>query len=302
MFQEEVFKHHRPITAEDIQSKQLGGLDGAYTDLIGDLGYNTDDPTIGVIVQTDKEGEVEGARLAKCGKVKPKESNTTDFWPEAGEGRLVIEEFDLSKLGDQNSYMTSMWTDLPIKIMVKKGSVWKSVKKAEYEERGYSSLVFRAHFIPVGVDKAKFIITAVPGEAATIHSTYGADAGRRGYPGIKVHEAHCKIVISEEPEHRWGLGVQPFVLVKDASVDERGAVITEDISYPSSMDIKFAVVGLLSSATVPNWHHGRAGWEKAINSRKFSSRVPQEVWPAPRVEDAVETEVEDSSEGEGEEV
>ena len=198
--------------------------------------------------------------------------------------------------------MTTRWSDLPIKIMVKKGSVWKSVKKAEYEERGYSSLVFRAHFIPVGVEKAKFIITAVPGEAATIHSTYGADAGRRGYPGIKVHEAHCKIVISEEPEHRWGLGVQPFVLVKDASVDERGAVITEDISYPSSMDIKFAVVGLLSSATVPNWHHGRAGWEKAINSRKFSSRVPQEVWPAPRVEDAVETEVEDSSEGEGEEV
>ena len=69
MFQEEVFKHHRPITAEDIESKLLGGLDGAYTDLIGDLGYNTDDPTIGVIVQTDKEGEVEGARLAKCGKV-----------------------------------------------------------------------------------------------------------------------------------------------------------------------------------------------------------------------------------------
>ena len=28
------------------------------------------------------------------------------------------------------------------------------------------------------------------------HSTYGADAGRRGNPGIKVHEAHCKIVIS----------------------------------------------------------------------------------------------------------
>ena len=232
-------------------------------------------------MQTDKEGEVEGARLAKCGRVKPKEFNTIDFWPEASEGRLIIEEFDLSKLGEQNSFMTTRWTDLPIKILVKKGSVWKSVKKSEYEEKGYSNLVFRGHFIPVGVDKAKFIITAVPGEAATVQSTYGADAGRRGYPGIKVHEGRCKIVISEEPEHRWGLGVQPFVLVKDASVDERGAVITEDISYPSSMNIKFAVVGLLSSATVPNWHHSRAAWEKAINSRKLSSRAPQEVWPAP---------------------
>ena len=31
-------------------------------------------------------------------------------------------------------------------------------------------------------------------------------------------------------------------------------------------------------------------------------RAPQEVWPAPRVEDNLETEVEDSSDGEGEQV
>ena len=299
MFQNDIFKHHRPIAAEDIEAKLLGGLDGAFTDLIKDLGYNTEEPSIGVVIQTDKEGELDGARLTKCGRVKPKEFNTIDFWPEAGEGRLVIQEFDLSSLGDQNSFMTTRWTDLPFSILLRKGAVWKSIKKQEYEERGYSSLMFRGHFIPVGVDKAKFIITAVPGEAATVHNTYGDEAGRRGYPGIKVHEGRAKIVISEEPEHRWGLGVQPFVLVKDAPVDDRGAVITADIRYPSSMDIKLAVVGLLSSATIPNWHHSRAAWEKAVNSRKFSSRAPQEVWPAPRVEDDADTELESSSESEG---
>ena len=268
------------------------------------MGYNIDEPSIGVIIQADKEGELLGARLAKCGRVKPKEFNTVDFWPAAGgeAGRLIIEEFDLSIVGEQNSFMVTRWTDLPFKILVKKGSVWKSVKKAEYEERGYSSLVFRGHFIPVRVDKAKFVITAVPGEAATVHNTYGAEAGRRGYPGIKVHEGRCKILVSEEPEHRCGLGVQPFVMVTDCSVDERGTVITADIRYPSSMNLKFAVVGLLSSATIPNWHHTRVAWEKSVNSGKFSFRSPQDVWPPPRVEDDVDTEVEDSSEGEGEKV
>ena len=68
------------------------------------------------------------------------------------------------------------------------------------------------------------------------------------------------------------------------------------------MNLKFAVVGLLSSATIPNWHHALVAWEKAVNSGKFSSRSPQDVWPPPRVEDDVDTEVEDSSEGEGEKV
>ena len=218
-FKNPVFKHHRAIRVEDIESKILLGLDGSFAELITDLGYNVDEPTVGVVVQFSKDGEIEGSRMVKCGLVKPKEINSKDIWPESEEGRLQIQEFNLSSFGDQNGFMTSRHCELDFKILVKKGAAWKIVKKGEYEQRGYSNLAFRANFVPLGVDKAKFLITAIPGDVATLRGTYGSEAGSRGFPGLRVHEGRAKVVVAEEVEHRWGLGIQPFYLVSDAALD-----------------------------------------------------------------------------------
>jgi hypothetical protein len=244
-FKATVFKHHRPITGDDIETRLLTGLDGAFGEVLRDINVNVDEPTVGVVVQFNSAGEIKASRIAKCSLVKPKELNTRDVWPEAQEGRLVIQEFDLSVFGDFNGCLTTRYGELPFKILIKKGESWKGVKKGEYELHGLGSLVFPTNFIPLSQDRSKFLISAIPGDLKTLQATYGGDVGSRSFLGIRVYKGRAKMVTSEEEEHRWGLGLQPFYIVSDAAQDAQGKVDTTNVSFLGSMAIKLAVAGLL---------------------------------------------------------
>ena len=299
-FKSNIFKHHRPISGDDIDTRILTGLDGAFRERARDEGYDVREPCVGVVVQFNSEGQIEGSRLVKCGIVKAKELNTTDVWPDAEEGRLVIQEFDLEDFGDINGSLTTRYVEIPYKVLVRKGESWKSVKKSERENKGYSNLVFRTHILPLSAQKVKFLTVAVPGEIKTLVSTYGQESGSRGFPGIRIHEGRAKIVSPEEVEHRWGLGVQPFYLITDGVLDSQGEVDTSLVRFPGSMDIKLSVTSLLQSAGVPNWHWKQGNWDEVVKSQKYNKRQPDDSWPAPRQENEDETEASEESEVEGE--
>ena len=246
------------------------------------------------------DGELEGAKLVKCGKVKPLDLNTRDVWPDAPEGKLSIPEFDLSEFGDLNGYMTTSYAELTYKVKVLHGEQWKSVKKGELEKKGYGNLVFRCHFVPVSVERMKYVITVVPGDLRTLTSTYGQEVTSRGFPGIRVIEGRAKLISPEEREQRWGLGLQPLFHVVDAPLDAQGEMDTSTIGYPSSENIKRAVAELLQSATLANWHWKRGHFDEAVRTKKFEKRSPVDCWPSPRAEDNMDTEEsEGGSESEG---
>ena len=69
---------------------------------------------------------------------------------------------------------------------------------------------------------------------------------------------------------------------------------------PSSMDIKTSVATLLQSAVVVNWHWKRALWDEAVRAKRYVKRQPDDLWPAPREENEIDTEASEESEIEGE--
>ena len=289
-FSGDMFRHHQPFTGDVMASRVLPGLDGAFVERIRLEGYNVTEPLVGTAVQFSMEGDIEGVRLLKCGTIKPKEMNTKDIWPEAEEARLVFPEFDLSVFGAFNGSLTTPYQDLTFKVMERNGENWKVVRKGQYTARGYSPLAFRVNFLPLSASKMKFLLSAVLGEADSLQATYGEDVNSRGFPGIRIHEGRATIVTPEEPEHRFGLGIQPFFLVRGAPLVEDGEVDTTEVQFPSSMGAKVAVVRLLQSAVFPNWNWKRAPWEEAVRARKFTKRQPSELWPSPVEEDENETE------------
>lgn len=296
----DVFRHHKPLDQEDMSSRMLAGLDGAFREFIRESGGNVDEPSVGVVVQHTSRGSIEGCRLVKCGKVKPAGLNTVDVWPEAAQAKITIPEFDLSIFGDYNGILVSSWEEVPFKIRVQEedGS-WTPVKGAE-KERLYGSLMMRIVFVPISLSKMKFVIQALPCSKATLQQL-GDDTRSRAYPGIKIHEGRAVIISEEHTHQRWGLGVQPFFLPSDATLDEEGFVDPTGVRWPSSTDVKVAVASLLRSAVMPNWHERVGTWEDSIKNKKWAKRVPKELWCQPRVEDDEETGAEDEdSESEGE--
>jgi len=295
-----VFKHHQTVSADDIDVRLISGYDGAFREHAREEGINVEEPTVWVVVMFNVEGQLEGAKLTKCGKVKPAIMNTKDVWLNAPEGKLVIPEFDLSEFGDEKGYMTSRYAELVYKVKVKQGEQWKSIKKGELEQRGYGAVVFRCNFLPVAVDRMKFVVTLVLGELKTLTATYGQDVTSRGFPGIRVHEGRARLISPEEREQRFGLGLQPLYHVRDAPLDAQGGIDTSTMAYPTSEAIKKAVSLLLQSATLPNWHWKRGHYDDAVRTKKFDKRVPGECWPTPRAEDNLDTEESEGSESEGE--
>ena len=294
----DVFRHHQPLTQDDMSSRLLPGLDGAFREFVRESGANVDEPSVGVVVQHTARGKIEGCRLVKCGKVKPAPFNTVDIWPEAEEAKISIPEFDLSVFGDYNGILVSTWEEVPFKVRVQQedGS-WKPVKAAE-KDRLYGLLTMRIMFVPITLTKMKFVIQALPCSKATLQQL-GEDTRSRAYPGIKIHEGRANIIAEELSTQKWGLGVQPFFLVSDATLDGEGFIDPTGVHWPTSTDVKVAVASLLRSAVMPNWHERVGTWEDSIKNKKWAKRVPKELWLQPRVEDDEETGTEDSeSEGE----
>ena len=303
-YQGEVFRHHKAITKEDIDSRRISGLDGGFRTRCQLEGYVGNEATVGVVVQFNSEGKIEGARMVKYGKVQPKDIVSSDLWPEveAANVKISFPEFDLSDFGDFNGSMSTPYIELPFKVLEKFGEGedvrWKSMKKGERESKGYTDLSFRLHVRTVDTENVKYVVVAVPCGLSQIAAAYGPDATSRGFPGIRIHEGRGRLVTREEAESRFGLGIEPFYVVSDGKVDEAGEFVTEGLQYPPSMSIKKYVVKVLQSGMLPNWHYKRGTFEDYVKSKKYKKKEPDNVWPDPLQEDDVDTSVESFTEGE----
>ena len=280
-YKDKVFRHHQPITADDILARLIKGLDGSFKERIEQENYVGDDPKVGVVVELNTSGVLVGSRMVKFGKVVPKPMSSKDVWPEAEEAKLSFPAFDLSQFGDFNASMSTPYVELDYKVSVKQGEVFKVVKKGELEEKGYGELAFRLHCRTIDVETVKFVVVAVPCALAQVMSTYGAEATSRGFPGIRIHEGRAKLVTKEEDEHRHGLGIEPFYKFINAVLDENGEIVSDGVQYPSSMSIKKAVVRVLQSGMVPNWNKKRGQFEDAVKNKKFKKKEPETAWPDP---------------------
>ena len=158
-YEGEVFRHHKPITSDDIRSRLIKGKDGGFKARAVLEGYMGNEATVGVVVQFHSSGKIEGARMVKFGKVSPKDIVSTDLWPEAEAAKISFPEFDLSDFGDFNGSMSTPYIELPFKVLEKTGEGenvrWKSVKQGERENKGYGDLSFRLHVRTVDVENIK---------------------------------------------------------------------------------------------------------------------------------------------------
>ena len=247
-------------------------------------------------------GKIEGVRMAKFGKVSPKDILSTDVWPEAEAAKIQFTEFDLSDFGDFNASMSTPYVELDFKILQKLGDGeevrWKSVKKGERENKGYGELSFRLHVRTIDPESIKYVVVAVPCALSQVMSTYGAEATSRGFPGIRIHEGRGRLVTREEPEQKFGLGIEPYYVIVNAKLDLDGEYVTEGVQFPPSMAIKKSVVKVLQSGMVPNWHFKRGQFEESVKVKKYKKKEPDVMWPDVLPENDVDTSVESITEGE----
>ena len=295
-FRVEAYRHHQPITGDDITPRVINGLDGAFRERSEQEGLSVSEPTVGVVVQLNTAGVIMGSRMVKFGTVQPKEINTLDVWPDAEGARLVIPGFDLSLFDDFNGLMSTPYIELPYKVIVKAGEAWKAVKAGELEGMGYGELSFRLHCRAIEPEKVKYTVVAVPCSLAQVVAHYGEHVGSRGFPGIKIVVGLAKLVCKEE--RRFGLGIEPFYMITNPKIDEQGEIVTENLRFPASMSVKGAVVGILQSGVMPNWHAKRGQFEEAIKAKKYSKRMAEFSWPDPIQEDDNETSSSEPEEGE----
>ena len=283
------------MAEHDVIPRIICGLDGGFKErTVAELNCSGIDPTVGVVVQFDMSGTLVASRMVKYGMVSPKSMNSKEFWPEADEANVVFPEFDLSVFADFSGLMSTPYTELPFKVMEKQGESWKAVKKGELVSKGYTDLAFRLHVRTVDPEKAKFYVLAVPVGVSMVASTYGENAGSRGFPGIKVHEGRAKLVTREESESKFGIGIEPFYNVTNGKMDDAGQIVTEGLKVPSSMDLKKAVVSLLKSGVSPNVHLKRGQFEEAVRGGKWKKKEPKTTWPDPMEEDGKDTSEEES--------
>ena len=119
---ERVFVHHQPIPIDFIEGRVLNGLKGCYRNRVLEEELDVEaEVYVGLAVQQNSQGEEEGCRLLKVGKVAPGTLNTKDIWPEADQAKLTVLPFDVSEFPAVNCLMTSGFVELPIKIKVKEG-------------------------------------------------------------------------------------------------------------------------------------------------------------------------------------
>ena len=297
VYEGEVFRHNKPITSDDVIPRVIGGLDGSFRERSGAEGFSMTRPTVGVVVQFTKAGIITGSRMVKFGKVAPKPIPSKEIWPEADEGEVVFPEFDPLDFDDFPGQMSTPYAELGVKVSVTQGDSSKVVMVGELEAKGYSELAFRLHFRTLDTENVKFTLVALPVNVSRVKSTYTEAAGSRGFPGFKIHEGRAKLITMEEPESKFGVGVEPFYNITDAKVDDAGQVDTKDVMFPASMDIKRALVSLLQSGVTPNVNIKRALLDEAIKGGKYKKKVAKQSWPDPLEEGGRDTSDEEELQG-----
>ena len=295
-----VFGHHQPLTVEFLEGRVLSGLEGCYRARLQEEGLDVgEDVLVGLVVQQNLQGKEEGCRVVKVGKVTPAVLNSKDFWPEAPEAKLTVLPFDLSEFPSINGYMTSGFIELPFKVKAKQGESWRTVKEGERGERGYGALVMRLFLWPKTVMGGEFMVTCLPVSLDEM-GTLGGQVKSRAYPGIKIHKGKFKFSSPELPGQRFGLGNLPFLTVSGLDWEDEDNLDLSNVRWMSSMEVKRSVSNTLAESVMPSWHNKAGRWREAAQKNKFTKQMPAEIWPAPLMEDDVETAGEQDSESEGE--
>ena len=294
-----VFLHHQPLTVEFLEGRALSGLEGCYRTRLQEEGLNVDaEVLVGLVVQQNMQGEEEGCRVVRLGKVTPAVLNSKDFWPEAPEAKLTVLPFDLSEFPSVNGIMTSSFVELPFKVKAKQGESWRTVKEGERRERGYGALVMRLFLWPKTIAGGEFMVTCLPVSLDEM-GTLGGQVKSRAYPGIKIHKGKFKFSSPELQGQRFGLGNLPFLVVSGLDWEAEDNVDFSTVHWMSSMDIKRVVSNTLAECPLPVWHNKAGRWREATQKGKFTKQMPNEIWPAPVMEDDIETAGELDSESEG---
>ena len=293
----DVFSHHQAIEVEGMEARVISGQDGSFRERIREEGYDVDEVWVGLAIQFSILGEEEGFRLLKVGKVMPGEMNSLDFWPNALEEWLIIQPFNISAFPFYNGILTSAYAEIPFKLKVKEGEVWKTVRVGERENQGYGDIAMRINFVPTATMGGDYMVVGVPVNVSSL-GTLGEKVHSRSFPGIRVHKGKFKFANPELPMHCYGLGIQPFYIVSDVRMNEDGMVDPEGVKWPTSM----MIVTMLRSAILPNWHWKYSKWTEAVEKGKFTRVFLSSLWPVPIEEDdqVTEGEPEDDSEDGGE--
>ena len=109
--------------------------------------------------------------------------------------------------------------------------------------------------------------------------------GSRFFPTIKVIECRAKLFPIELPHHKFGIGVQPLIRLEDAEMDYDGNIAVEDVTWPSSQDVKNKLVALLQNSSMPNYHLHYTKWKESLEKGQFERRESPLRWPTARQED-----------------
>ena len=89
-----VFAHHQPIPVKFMESRVLGGREGAFRNKITEGGFNVENEVVvGLAVQQDSLGTSQGCRVLKVGRVAPKDLNWKDIWPNSPAAKVHIPVF-----------------------------------------------------------------------------------------------------------------------------------------------------------------------------------------------------------------
>jgi hypothetical protein len=283
-----------------MESRVLGGREGAFRNKISELGFNEENEVIvGLAVQQDSLGASQGCRVLKVGRVTPALINSRDIWPDSPEAKIVISPFCVSKFGDYNGLMVTPYADIDFKIRVQDGGNYTTVKEGERENLGYEGMSMRMFLIPSSSEGGDYIIMAVPVTLKKVGGLEG-QATSRGFPGIKIAKGKFRFASPETAEQKFGLGIQPWFIVSDLVEEEEGGLDLTAVNWLASMDVKRMVAATLRSATLPNWHSKSARWKDVVAKKRYEKTAPPNSWPEPILENDLDTELEKQSEDDGE--
>ena len=287
------FKYRGPLTDEDFQRLLITGGSGAFRQAVADSGEDPKDLFMGTVVTANKAGAITGARAVTCGTISGVEINVEEIWKDSKyPGKVIVDDHDASLYTDGNGVLTTAWNmEIPWKVKLNIDDKWKTIKQAKLKDMGLSQLSFRLNKQPVSDQVVKLFLGMVPLSIEELRTR--GDAGSRFFPMVKVTQCQAKLWPGEENHHKFGIGVQPLILLEDVDMNESGYLILEGVVWPRSQEVKDKQAALLQTGSVPNYHLSTEKWMESVTRGNFERRGSTLQWPTPRREDE-ETEESDA--------
>lgn len=284
-----VFKHHQPISLENMQGLTITGTNGAFREVVRSWKEDPEILTVGVGLEIDPTtGEIVGSRLLMCGNIPEIKISTADIFPEAPiPGKAVFQKTDIGNWTMPRGIMTSHWTrreDNAINWSIKMltGGRSKTIKFPKHSDYGFGDMAFRINVQPTSVTQAKVSLSAAPVDGAALERM--PQWNSRKFPVVAMENFRARIFPQEVEGQHLGLGFQPIFILRGVE-----HVNIEEVNYPSSMAAKEAAVMLLQASSKPNERINATKWREAVENEEFISEKTTLLWPPPRTEDEGET-------------